>query len=153
MPFALHDVERKAYTRRMYDGDSFFTLTMAGRIGLVVLSTVMFLGTLYLFHRASRRVGRLLGIAIAVVFLWLFVWLSPQIYYLYYMLIFDFLELKRIPDWPPDPIEIARLLFFIDDFNLSKHGKGILGWIMIVMAIWPNLWKRGNSSPTPDQDR
>ena len=133
----------------MYDGDSFYTLTMAGRIGLVCLSMAMATATIWLFLKTSRNFPRPVKIPIAIAFLWLFVWLSPQIYYFYYMLIFDFLEFKIIPGLPPGPIEIFRLLTFSDDFNFSKHGKGILGWAMILMALWPLK----TPTPKPDPDR
>ena len=133
----------------MYENDSFFTLTAFGRIGLVCLSAAMAIATVWLFLWISRGFSIPVRVMTAIVFLWLFTWLSPQIYYFYYMLLFDFLEFKIIPQLPPGPIEIFQLLTFTEDFNFSKHGKGVLGWILIFLAVKP-LWK---TIPTRDQDR
>ena len=80
----------------MYEGDSAFTLSVASRVGLVLVSVVLVTGTIALFLKVSRSVGLPLKILLAIAFFWLFEWLSPQFYYLYYLQIFDFLEFKNV---------------------------------------------------------
>ena len=120
----------------MYDGDSFYTLTMADRVGLVLVSAVLVAGTVTLFLKISRPVGLALKILSAIAFFWLFEWLSPQFYYLYYLQIFDFLEFKNVIQAPPGPSDIFALLTFSDRANLSSHSRGVLGWALIALGFW-----------------
>lgn len=119
----------------MYQDDSFFTLTLAGQTGLVLLSTLMASMTVIVFCKLARPLNQISAAGLAVIFLWLHVWLSPQPYYFYYMLLYDGLPLQSVLAIPPSPGEILRLLTFTGDFNLSAHGKGVLGWLMILIAI------------------
>lgn len=112
-----------------YAGDSFFTLTMGERAGLVVLSLTLWSGVVML--------GRWLrGPIWAVVLFWGFVWLSPQVYYLYYQAIFDGLPWQIVVKAPPGPLDLLRLLAFRAADNLSAHGQGLLGWSLIGAALW-----------------
>ncbi len=124
----------------MYENDSFFTLTAMGQIGLVMLSGVMAMGVVSLFVFATRTWFRAwfrtVNVLLAVTLLWLFVWLSPQIYYFYYVVLLDGLELKNVVHNLPQPIYILRLLSFSDEATLAQHGQGALGWVMIVVALW-----------------
>lgn len=118
----------------MYEGDSFFTLSVWGQVGLTVLSlvlaAVMIVGVLW----GVRGRPRVIGIPAALVAFWLFVWLSPQVYYQYYRLIFDGLPAQWVV-WPPRwPAEAFDLLLFQGPANLSAHGQGVLGWAMIACA-------------------
>jgi vacuolar-type H+-ATPase subunit I/STV1 len=111
-----------------YDGDSFFTLSTAGQIGLAALSVALFAGALAVVWRWPR-------IWMALLVFWLFLWLSPQVYYLYYQMIFDDLPWQIVVKTPPGPGKIAQLLFFFDRPTLSAHSKGVLGWALIAMAV------------------
>ena len=53
VPCALSDGGK---TTLMYEGDSFFTLSLAGRLGLVALSTFLAVSTFVLAHLAFRLV-------------------------------------------------------------------------------------------------
>ncbi len=121
----------------LYDGDSFFTLGFAGRAGLIALSVFLSVVTI----RASRRIGRrrriITRILIALAALYLFTWLSPQIYYAYYLMIFDGLPLQIVIQPPPSPGDVARLLTFQLNATLSDHGKGALGWLLIAASLIP----------------
>ena len=73
----------------MYAEDSFHTLSLLGQIGLVALS--LFLACLLVLAswRLALRRRAAIRIALALCLLYLFVWLSPQVYYLYYLTLFD----------------------------------------------------------------
>ncbi len=123
----------------MYENDSFFTLTASGQAGLAALSLGLSVLVLWALWRGTGGRAWPLRIAIALVAFWLFVWVSPQVYYQYYRLIFDGLPAQWVI-WPPrGPWEALRLLTFTKPSNLSAHGQGILGWVMIVLASLRNM--------------
>ena len=65
-----------------------------------------------------------------------FVWLSPQVYYVYYLMIFDGLPWQIVVRTPPGPGALVRLLAFQDKASLSAHGQAALGWAMLAAALW-----------------
>ena len=119
----------------MYDSDSFFSLTMAARIGLLLLSFGLAALTAAAFIKMTCRMAWPVRLLLAPVYLWIFVWLSPQVYYLYYMTLFDHLPLHNVVQSPPRPSQIMRLLSFTGKAALSQHATGLLGWGLIVLAI------------------
>ncbi len=136
----LQVLQRSQEGRRlalMYEGDSFFTLTVLERAGLVLWSLAMVAGSLWLMRIAVRRAHWAVRLAGAAVAFWAFVWLSPQLYYAYYLMIFDGLPLQIVVRWPPGPGALIELLGFQTRATLSEHSKGVLGWIMVAVALWP----------------
>ena len=130
----------------MYEGDSFFTLSVGGQIGLAAISLALFVAVLVALWWGTRRRSRPVRIAVALVGFWLFVWLSPQVYYQYYMLIFDGLPVQWVI-WPPrGPGEALQLLIFTGPANLSAHGQGVLGWAMLCVAFVGNTRFRRNAA-------
>lgn len=123
----------------MYENDSFLTLAMGERIGLVCVTLALSLFVIYAYRALSFKRSFAIRFSLAFVCLYLFVWLSPQVYYQYYLQIFDFLEFKNVIHSPPSPIKLLKLLTFTESYRLSHHGQGILGWILINMSIWPGL--------------
>jgi hypothetical protein len=119
----------------MYDGDTFFSLTMAARFGLVCLSMGLAALTAAAFIKVTCRMFWPLRLLLAPAFLWVFVWLSPQAFYLYYMMLFDYLPLQNVVQSPPRPWQIVHLLGFSGKAALSHHATGVLGWGLIVLAI------------------
>ena len=119
----------------MYDSDSFFSLTMAARIGLVFLSFGLAALTAAAFIKITCRLAWPLRLLLAPVFLWIFVWLSPQVFYLYYMALFDHLPLHNVVQSPPRPSQIMHLLSFAGKASLSQHAAGLFGWGLIVLAF------------------
>lgn len=129
----------------MYDGDSFFTLSLWGRAGLLAVS----LGLAVLWIFAVRIVARAfrfampgpLAVALSLVawavLFFAFVWLSPQGYYAYYRLIIDDLPAQWVIKSPPLPGELWAFLSFSGRHNLSAHSTGVLGWVMLLAALWP----------------
>ncbi len=118
----------------MYDGDTFFSLTMTARVGLVFLSAGLAAITAAAFIKVGCRMSWPIRLPLAPAFLWLFVWLSPQVFYLYYMVVFDYLPLQNVVQAPPGLDEILRLLGFAGKASLSQHAQGLLGWGLIVLA-------------------
>ena len=134
-----------------YEGDSFFTLTLAGRIGLLLLSLALAVGSLILSRYLCRNRPITLRLPIAVLVFWLFVWTSPQIYYAYYMTLFDGLPVQIVIKWPESPAQIWSLLTFSDRSNLSNHTKAILGWLLIIHSFFPIRNKAEEPQPDAQQ--
>ena len=126
----------------MYDSDSFFDLTLVGRIGLLLLSSGMALGLIAIVWRGFRSPPLWLRIVGAFALLWLFVWLSPQVYYRYYRFLIPDLPLQWVLKTPPSPVDIARLLIFQGREPLSDHGKALLGWALAAAALIPSIRAR-----------
>ena len=119
----------------MYSEDSFFTLSGAGQIGLILISFVLFVLVIYVVDRVGSAVPRLAALGLAIVGFWLFEWLSPQIYYFYYLTLFDGLPMQSVIQTPPSPGKLLRIISFQDEQTLSAHSRGLLGWAMIVVAL------------------
>lgn len=119
----------------MYENDSFLTLSIAERIGLLCVTLVLSAFLIWLFWLTIKRLNIWLRPLLALVFLYVFIWLSPQIYYLYYLVIFDFLEFKNVIHPPFNPTTLLNLLTFTESGKLADHGKGVLGWILIILSF------------------
>ena len=114
----------------MYNQDSFFTLTTLGQIGLLSLSALMFV--LLTGSMARFCADWWVKLAVALGGFFLFVWLSPQIYYTYYLLVFEGLPVQNVVGKPPTISDVFRLMAFSSQNNLSAHGQGLLAWSMII---------------------
>ena len=128
----------------MYTDDSFFTLSSTGQIGLAALSVVLSALFLWFAVRITWCNTRLVRILVSLLLFTLFVWLTPQVYYAYYMMVFDDLPLQLVIKAPPSPVELGRLLTFTGSDNLSAHSKGVLGWLMLVV---PQVFSRRGQNP------
>lgn len=125
----------------MYEADSFFTLGVWGQIGLALLSLVFAAVALGLTRILVWRKALVLRPFIWVVAFISFVWLSPQGYYTYYRLIFDGLPAQSVIKDPPRPEALLGLMSFTGPANLSAHSTGVLGWLMLGAAFWPQRRK------------
>lgn len=123
----------------MYEADTFFNLSILARVGLAALSITLFGLTLAAFYLVAKRMSLASRLVTAMVFLWVFIWLSPQIYYIYYMLLFDGLQLQNVIHPPPNAQEIFAIMTFSDKVIISAHAKAILGWAMILLSFWLSL--------------
>ena len=119
----------------MYVGDPFFSPTMAGRTGLIVLSLVLAASVVAVFIRSVSPLPTLVRLLLALLVFWAFVWLSPQVYYLYYLMLFDGLPLQIVVQTPPGPSELAGLLSFTGIASLARHSQGVLGWALILLSF------------------
>lgn len=115
----------------MYQQDSFFDLSAWGQIGLLFISTALFVGVFFLtIALLSNRPLWVCAIGALFIF-WLFVWISPQIYYMYYRILIPSLPLQWVI-WPPEnPLTALKYMFFQGPQNLSAHSQGLLGWSLI----------------------
>ena len=119
----------------MYNQDSFFGLSKWGQIGLVCISTVLFIFMIFVTYKLLHRRTLWVRIIGALVLFWLFVWMSPQIYYTYYRTIIPDLPLQWVI-WPPDsPLVAIRYLLFTGPQNLSAHSQGLLGWLLMAVTF------------------
>ena len=115
----------------MYDGDSFYTLSGLGRIGLVILSVTITFALLWLAMKLTKRLILPLRILVAAVLFFAFVWLSPQVYYTYYMTLFEGLPWQAVVKDPPSWRRLIGLMTFSGQANLSAHSQGVLGWLLL----------------------
>lgn len=125
----------------MYAEDSFYTLSRLGQIGLAVLSLILFVAIVIIVYRLTRNMPFFVRPLIALAAFWAFVWLSPQIYYLYYLTLFDGLPLQNVIQPPPSLMKILKLVIFQNDATLSAHSQGGLAWALVATALWPSRKK------------
>ncbi len=130
----------------MYDGDSFYTLTWIGRTGLVVLSVAMTLTVLWLAMKLMGRLSWPFRVVLALVLLFAWVWLSPQVYYTYYMTLFEGLPWQIVIKDPPSLNRLFKLLTFGGQANLSAHSQGVLGWLLLALAAFVRKGCLGRST-------
>ena len=130
----------------MTDTYTILQLTPWVRAGLLILSAILAVATLYAARRAHGAVdgrqlqGRLIRhLFIAAGVFWLFVWLTPQIYYLFYMACLPGLPAQMVIGWPPWPAEPARLLWLDFTADLPPIAQGLLGWTLLGQALWHAL--------------
>ncbi|MBO6815404.1 MAG: hypothetical protein JJ891_11120 [Rhizobiaceae bacterium] len=135
----------------MYAEDSFFHLSVAGRAGLALLSAGLATVTVILFLKVSNRFGLAVKVFTALVFTWLFMWLSPQVYYLYYRILFSDLPLQTVIGQPPDIESLLRMVSFTANQNLSDHSKGLLFWLMTAAGTCSTMRNRNRTQHRKDQ--
>jgi hypothetical protein len=119
----------------MYRDDSFFSLGIAEAAGLVFLTLVVAFCMLKLVRRVCRTGKIWQKLAWALGLFWVFLWVSPQIYYLYYQLIFMGLPVQLVIDWSPGAEHLLRRLTFTGPATISAHGQGVLCWAMLVVSV------------------
>ena len=124
----------------MYDQDSFFDLTPLGQAGLAALSGVLFLIMVFAAWKLLRNRPVWMRITGSLLIFYLFVWISPQAYYQYFHLLFEFLPDQWVIFPPPSPVRAFEYLTFTGPQSLSGHGQGILGWTLLFV---PFLKRRG----------
>jgi hypothetical protein len=132
----------------MYSEDSFHTLSIYGRLAVLVLSMAMLAGLFavsYILMKGRRGAAR---IVIAAALFWVFVWLSPQVYYTLYGFLFEGLPRQWVVGIPPTLDELLGLITFSGRQTLSAHGKGLLFWALVLLSL--RLRFRATTEPDPD---
>jgi len=126
---------------QLYQNDSFFGLSAWGQVGLVCISTGLFLFMIFTAWKLLRNRPIWLRILGALFLFWLFVWLSPQVYYMYYRMIIPDLPLQWVIKPPLNLLIVFEYLFFQGPQNMSAHSQGALGWWLIVAPFlrWANI--------------
>jgi hypothetical protein len=130
----------------MFADDSFFTLTVRGQIGLVLISALSSIALLVVTRLATAHRPRLFRLGVALCAFYLFVWVSPQMYYQYYRTLFDGLPQHSVISSPPSIWAIADLLRFKGPSTLSNLGLGSLGWALLITALPGNRVFRRNAA-------
>ena len=130
----------------MYAEDSFFTLTVWGQVGLACLSTLLAGLNLALIAKLSAHRPIWMGVGLALVAFWTFIWLSPQVYYTYYLALFDDLPLQSVIGPPPSPSICFQLLLFSERATLSAHSLWALGWLGLILPVWKSFWHRRSAA-------
>ena len=128
----------------MYDGDSFFTLTPGGQTGLVLLSGLLVLLMGWLVWRLARQRRLVWRVAIWALAVVGFEWLSPQIYYFYYLALFDGLPVQVVIGPWPDLAAVGEVLLF-REATLSGHGRAALALLLLAVALAAGLDRRGGA--------
>ena len=123
--------------QELYANDTFFHLSTLERVGLVLLSIVLAMVTVAVFWKLTSSFKLVFKLLAAIFFIWIFIWISPQVYYLYYIQIIDGLPLQNVIQWPPSPLEVFQTVTFSGKSNLSNHGKGLIFWAMMIIALKP----------------
>ena len=119
----------------MFEGASFFTLSPSGQAGLLGLSILLAVCTLWLTRRVARNRPWAIRLLIALVAVFAFEWLSPQLYYLYYIQLFE-LPLQLVIGMPPTPTDLLRILTFTAQPDLSHLSRGVLAWALILASLF-----------------
>jgi len=127
----------------MYLEDSFFDLSPWGRVGLLLISTCLFLITLFVTRRLLVNKPIWLSVSGSIVIFVLFVFLSPQVYYMYYRILIDGLPLQWVIKPTEAPVEALKYITFQGPQNLSAHSQGLLGWILVLTPFlkWRKIKK------------
>ncbi|MEM7742078.1 MAG: hypothetical protein AAF409_00090 [Pseudomonadota bacterium] len=118
----------------MYDGDTFFHLSLIGRIGLVALSGAMATLVLWAAWRLGHQAHWPTRLLVALGAFVLFEWLAPQIHYLWYRQVIEGLPLQWVISWPR-PVAAAEVLLLQSGTSLSAHGRAMLGWGLIAVLV------------------
>ena len=127
--------------------DTFYNLTIIGRISLIVLSialiVVLFWVNEYksnvlkhLFLDTSRWKTWLLDVFLTVILFAIALYFSRQIYYGLYQLLFDNLSFQWV--LPPlfELVDVYQFLVFDDRESYSGLLKGITFWTMLLLSSW-----------------
>lgn len=115
--------------------DSFFALTMGHQVGLAVLSLTLAIGLLWCCWQIGRRSRWLTRALISLGAFVVFSWVSPQVYYTYYLMIFDDLPVEWVITWPPDMAKTVAEFTFTGRSSLAAHGRGVLGWLCVLIPL------------------
>ncbi|MEM7508520.1 MAG: hypothetical protein AAF415_17455 [Pseudomonadota bacterium] len=126
----------------LYQADSLFTLSPLAQAGVLAISALLSVLMLLVMRWAALRLGWWALICLPLAF-WAFDWISPQIYYLYYLTVFEGLSWQIVVGWPPPGWrEVAAIVTFLGPENLSAHGRGALFWAMLVFMLWLLIRRR-----------
>ena len=132
-----------------YAGDSFFTLSPAAGVGLALLSLALIVLLFAISRAKSRWLAGLPGPAGAGPGLWaldlaatlalayLALWLVPQVYYLYYLTVFDGLPWQSVIKPPPAAGAFFHPLLLSEPASLSTHLQGVTARALLLASAAP----------------
>lgn len=131
-----------------YPADSFYSLSPlagAGLAGLsVALITLLFALSLAKARWLSARFGPgpglwSLDLALTLGLAYLALWLAPQLYYLYYLTIFDGLPWQSVIKPPPGAGAFLGVLLMTEPPSLSIHLQGVTARALLLAGAYPAI--------------
>ena len=119
----------------MCANDSIHTITVIQQIGLGFISLTLLSMMIFLSLKLFRNKPMIVRIMVAIGLFYLFVWLSPQLYYAYYILIFEDLPIQLVIKAPPGIWPLVKILTLQNNTRLSDHSLAFLDWVLISLAL------------------
>ena len=137
------------------DKDTIFILSVPERIGLVILTSLLFIALMWASLAKSRFLGRLentslrylapvIDLVLVFVMLVCAVAIAPQFLYTYYIVALDGLPLQWVTSWPK-ATHVLQWVRMSPLDSLNTMMRGLLFWSMIAAALlyWTGLFTRG----------
>ena len=128
-----------------YEGDSFATLSLTGKIGVIAISTA---GLAAIYAVCAAKTGRLLrdqptrpalvvlDVIVSICIFGLIYAVSPQVFYTFYQFLFPDLPDQNVLRWPLALEQFRSAIALAPTGSLSSHLAGI-GWLGIVpFTLW-----------------
>lgn len=128
-----------------YHEDSLLTLDGAGIAGVLVIAAVLALIAVLATWRLARRQILVIRMVVAVMVFAIFEWLSPQAFYAFYQTIFDGLPSQWVARFPTLP-GLLEVIGFQSRPSLSSHGRGVLFWLLLIVALLAGRRFRRNAA-------
>ena len=119
----------------MYGKDGFFALTPHRQVGLALLSVVLCVLMVGLTRTFTRGWPWVVRLMLTLVLLWVFIWLSPQVYYSLQSLLSDDVPARWVIGMPPPLGKTLRVITFTGPADLTHHGQGALGLLMLFSGL------------------
>ena len=134
------------FSTDLYAKDSLFTLSPPAILGILAIAGALAVLSALLVWWVSGR-GRLaVSMAAAVLVFLAFEWLSPQVFYEYYRLLQPALPAQFLLKRPPDVTVLFETVTFRGPSNLSFHGRGLLFWILLTVALVRTITARRSAA-------
>ena len=138
--------------RHGYPNDSFWTLTAAGRLGVIAIASSGLIAT-FLFIAAKTNLVKQLPISRfiivpcdlifgAVVYI-LVDTVSPQVFYAFYQTIFPDLPRQIVVTGLPDWEDFRRLISFDEDPSMAGHLRAVGFWAICPFTLWLHYQRVG----------
>lgn len=139
-----------------YPDDSYWTLGIAGRAGVLSISLFGVACVFWLFAVKTRIIlsvktqvsgtaWALFDIAIGMLVFGVVLTVSPQVFYTFYQFIFEGLPSQWVIDGLFDTPHLQAIATFQANANLADHIAGVVLWAIVPFTGWLHLqhWWRG----------
>ncbi len=133
----------------MYAEDSFYSLTLFGRLGNFAISGLLLLAAAALAVLLMRGRRGPVRLAVAALIFTFFVWLSAQVYFEFSRMLDGDVPREWIIGVPPPFDALVGLVTFTGPATLSAHASGVLFWALVWLA-W-RLRPRAARAVAPDR--
>ena len=123
-----------------YPGDSYWTLGLWGRAGVLAISLIaitFFYAALWMLFRRLAPMPRAFAITgVGVVGFVLLHALMPQVFYSFYRLLFPDLPQQWVITGLPDPARLRAIASIRTGGSLSDHLSATALWGIVPFAVW-----------------